>query len=157
MEDLKVLRKKAGITQEEAAKMFGISRKTYIKYENDHDNTNKLLYDLYCDRLKIMSVVDEDHGVLKIDDIKDTVKRVLDKYDIRSCILFGSYAKGKAKGDSDIDMVIDCDISGLDFFGLIEEIREVLHKKVDLLDVRQLINNKELISEIMKDGIRVYG
>ena len=33
---------------------------------------------------------------------------------------------------------------------------EKLHKKVDLLDLRQLADNQALIDEILKDGVRVY-
>ena len=157
MERLKELRKKAKLTQQEVADMFSVSRKTYQKYESHPELVKPKIYEMYCDQLEALTKVDEEHGLLTVDMIKDSVKNIFEKYKVRSCILFGSYARGEASESSDVDMVIDCDISGLDFFGLIEEIREVLHKKVDLLDVRQLINNKELISEIMKDGIRVYG
>ena len=157
MEELKELRKRASLTQSEAASLFGISRKTYIKYENHPEKANRALYKLYCDQLRELSLVDEEHGILSLDDIKDNTKSILDKYDVTSCILFGSYAKGKAREDSDIDMIVDCDISGLAFFGLVEELREALHKKIDLLDISQLLNNKELLSEVLKDGIRIYG
>lgn len=48
-------------------------------------------------------------------------------------------------------------MKGLKFYGLIEEIRIALHKKVDVLDVGQLKDNIELIKEIRKDGIKIYG
>ena len=54
-------------------------------------------------------------------------------------------------------MVCMLNIKGLDFYGLVEEIRASLHKKIDLLDVKQLQNNLELIEEILKDGIKIYG
>ena len=71
--------------------------------------------------------------------------------------MFGSYAKGKANEQSDVDLLISTNVTGLEFFGLIEELREKLHKKVDLLDDRQLINNLDLLREILKDGIKIYG
>ena len=40
---------------------------------------------------------------------------------------------------------------------LVEEIRTILCKKVDVLNVNQLNNNIELIEEILKDGIKIYG
>ena len=40
---------------------------------------------------------------------------------------------------------------------LVEEIREALHKRVDILDVNQLKNNIELTEEILKDGVKIYG
>ena len=43
------------------------------------------------------------------------------------------------------------------FYALVEEIRTALHKRVDLLDVSQLNDNMELIKEVLRDGIRIYG
>ena len=71
--------------------------------------------------------------------------------------MFGSYAKNKATPKSDIDLLIDTEVTGLDFFGLIEELRQSLHKKIDLLKINQLNNNQELLKEILKDGIKIYG
>ena len=70
---------------------------------------------------------------------------------------FGSYAKGLATETSDIDMVISTDISGLRFYGLVEDLRTTLHKKLDVLNIQQLSENKDLIHEVLKDGIKVYG
>ena len=39
---------------------------------------------------------------------------------------------------------------------MVEKLREVLHKRVDVLDLDQLKNNIELTDEILKDGIRIY-
>lgn len=71
--------------------------------------------------------------------------------------MFGSYAKGKAKPDSDVDLLISSNIKGLQFFALVEDLRNALHKKVDALDIKQLNNNPDLTNEILKDGIKIYG
>ena len=71
--------------------------------------------------------------------------------------MFGSYAKGKAKPNSDIDLFINTRVSGIKFFELVEELREKLRKKVDVLDQKQIVNNFELANEILKDGIKIYG
>ena len=46
---------------------------------------------------------------------------------------------------------------GFNFIGLSEDIRKALHKKIDLIRFNTLNNNLELINEIMKDGIKIYG
>ena len=38
-----------------------------------------------------------------------------------------------------------------------ERLRESLHKKVDLLDLKQLSNNENLLREVLKEGIKIYG
>lgn len=54
-------------------------------------------------------------------------------------------------------MLISANVKGLKFYGLVEEIRLKLNKKVDVLDINQLNNNIELTEEILKDGIKIYG
>lgn len=155
MNELKKIRKEINITQEEAAIVLGVSRRTYQKYENTECKNTLLMF--YCNLLKEKFKVTEETGILTIDKITDKVKKVFDKYDVSYAYLFGSYAKNKAKGNSDIDILISSTITGLDFFGLIEELRCELCKKIDLLNIGQLINNEELLNEILKDGIKIYG
>ncbi|MBR6406399.1 MAG: hypothetical protein IKS18_09470 [Lachnospiraceae bacterium] len=54
-------------------------------------------------------------------------------------------------------MLISTSLAGLAFFGLAETLREKLHKRVDLLDLNQLLNNEMLLKEVLKDGIKIYG
>ena len=49
------------------------------------------------------------------------------------------------------------DYSKPKFYGLVEELRENLKKKVDVLDQKQIKDNFELTNEILKDGIKIYG
>ena len=56
-----------------------------------------------------------------------------------------------------MDLLVSADVSGLAFFGLVESLRSGLCKKVDLLEINQLDHNVELLNEILKDGIRIYG
>ena len=62
-------------------------------------------------------------------------------YDIIFCYIFGSYAKNNATPLSDVDLLIDSEVTGLDYFGLVEDLRQGLHKKVDLIKLSQLENN----------------
>lgn len=156
MNKLKEIRNSLNISQIDAAKILGISRRTYQKYESINNNDdNKLQYYVY--KLNEQNLIDEEHGILKIDFIKSVANDIFSKYDVNFCYLFGSYAKNKANPFSDVDLLIDTDITGLDFFGLVEELRQSLHKKVDLLKINQLDNNQELLKDILKDGIRIYG
>ena len=77
-------------------------------------------------------------------------------YKIDAIILFGSYSKGVATEKSDVDLLISTEVTGLRFFGIAERLRTALKKKVDLLDLKQLSENRNLIDEILKDGVKVY-
>ena len=109
------------------------------------------------EKLAELNPIDEEHGVVDIEYITQKCSEVFRNYEVDFCYLFGSYAKAKAKPDSDVDLLISAHVKGLQFYGLVEEIRNALHKKVDVLYVKQLKDNVELTQEILKDGIKIYG
>ena len=56
-----------------------------------------------------------------------------------------------------MDLLVSGNVKGLRFYELVEEIRLTLCKKVDVLDINQLKDNIELIEEVLKEGIKIYG
>ena len=155
--ELKKARKRNGFTQEEAAKFLGVSLRSYKSYETEKEKQKNIKYEYFVDKLNKNSYVDEEHGLLTIDKITEVIQNILKDYNVDYCYLFGSYAKNKQKENSDIDLLISDNVIGLKFYGLVEKLRENLHKKVDLLNTKQLSNNQELLNEILKDGIKIYG
>jgi len=101
--------------------------------------------------------IDETHGILSVEQITDACAEVFRNIDIEYCYLFGSYAKDKATELSDVDLLISTSVTGMRFFDLTEALREKLQKKVDVLNREQLNNNPELVNEILKDGVKIYG
>ena len=87
------------------------------------------------------------------DAIKDIVNPILDKYQINRCYLFGSYARREPRENSDVDLLIDTDITGLKFFSLVEELRTSLHKKVDVVRIKALTADNDLVINVIKEGI----
>lgn len=157
MKDLKSIRLDKKLTQQQAAGIVGISLRSYKSYENDLDKMGNLKYNYIYEKLSRINPIDEEHGIVDLEYISRKCSEIFDKYKINFCYLFGSYAKGKAKDDSDVDLLISTEIKGLKFFGLVEELRNSLHKKVDVIEVAGLKNNVELLEEILKDGIKIYG
>ena len=157
MTELKSMRMDRGLTQKEAAGKIGISLRSYISYENDEALAGTAKYRFLLAEMKEITRVDEEHGILTAEEIKIAIHAVLADYPIQYCYLFGSYAKGKASEKSDIDLLISNEVTGLRFYELTEKLREALHKKIDLLDVKQLVGNAELLNEVLKDGIKIYG
>ena len=157
MGDLKNLRVEKKLTQQQVADLVSISLRSYKSYENDEKKKGTLKYNYIIEKLMEINPIDEEHGILEIEDIAQKCSKVLEKYDVTFCYLFGSYAKAKATPVSDVDLLISANVKGLKFYGLVEEIRAILHKKVDVLDINQLKDNLELTEEILKDGIKIYG
>ena len=155
--ELKNVRLENNLTQEEAAKILGVTRRTYANYEAGKIDKNSIKFSYIVDALKKSNIIDEEHGILSIDVIKNICSDVFKEYSIDYCYLFGSYAKGKATDKSDIDLLVCMSIDAMKYFELIEILREKLHKKIDLLGVEQLEKNFNLTKEILKDGIKIYG
>ncbi len=154
---IKELRTEKKLTQQQAAEILGISLRSYKSYENDADKVGTLKYNYILDKLNAINPIDEEHGILDLEYIKEKCASVFAEYPVHYCILFGSYAKEKATGTSDVDLLVSSDVKGLKYYGMVEKLRTALHKKVDVLSLEQLRDNLELTDEILKDGIRIYG
>ena len=149
------IRKEKGLTQKEAASLVGIPYRTYIRYEENPSYAETYKYRKIVEDLVSKTKVDEEHGLLSVQKIKEILLPILTDNVIEFCYLFGSYAKGTATERSDVDLLVDTDITGLAFFRLVEEMRTALSKKVDLLRLVDLKNDNPIIIEILKDGIRL--
>ena len=153
------IRNKYQISQALAASSVDVPLRTYIRYEKNNDYGNSLKRESMIQKLMNKYEITEDKGILSIETIKNELTSLFDseyKGKIEFCYLFGSYAKGYAKGNSDVDLCVSTSLTGLRFAGLSEAIRNVIHKRIDLIRFNNLENNLELVSEIMKDGIKIY-
>jgi uncharacterized protein len=95
--------------------------------------------------------------VYEIEEIKSRLTPVFDANGVRSAVLFGSYAKGSATEKSDVDLLVDSGLKGLDFVGLAEYIREALDKEVDVIDVGYVKKGSKIEDEVRETGVRIYG
>jgi len=78
-----------------------------------------------------------------VEEIGIIVKPILEKYGIRYAGVFGSYARGDARPDSDVDILVsfgDQPFTLLDMVGLKDEISEKLNKPVDLVSERAVVS-----------------
>ena len=71
--------------------------------------------------------------------------------------MFGSYARGEADKDSDLDFLV---FGGEDFkltmiFALAEELREVLKKDVDVFEINEINKDSNFYKTIMKERLLV--
>ena len=158
--NLVTIRQANGLTQKQTAAILGMPLRTYIRYERTPDYGDKMKRSSMMASLQERFEVNEDKGILSIDVIREKLRELFDnRYSgkIDFCYLFGSYAKGYATESSDVDLCISTSLTGLKLVGLSEAIRESLSKKTDIVRFASLSDNVELLSEIMKDGIKIYG
>ena len=81
---------------------------------------------------------------------------VFSRNSVRRATLFGSYSQGKATAQSDVDLLVDSGLHGLQFFGLLEDVCSSLECKVDLIDVKDVIPNSKIDQEIQRTGVLIY-
>lgn len=153
--NIKEKRTKLKLSQSDLAELTGLSTRTIRRYELG--NVPKIKEQYILRLMEEHFKIDEEHGILKIDDIVSAVIETAESYNITLVYLFGSYAKGTANRISDVDLLIETNETGLRYFGLVEKIREILNKKIDIIRIEDLLENSELLTSILRDGIKIYG
>ena len=105
----------------------------------------------------INNLIEKDVSTLTIKQIKDIVKPILNKYGIFEIYLFGSYARGEANKDSDVD--IYCEKGNLNTLlkiGFVfEELKTALNKEVDLVFIGSDFDDDEFEEELKRDYIKI--
>ncbi|MFA6405075.1 MAG: nucleotidyltransferase family protein [Candidatus Paceibacterota bacterium] len=77
-----------------------------------------------------------------IENIAETIKPTLNKYGVRYAGLFGSQARGDARPNSDVDILVslgDKEFSVWDIVGMKNELSESLKKQVDLIFEKAIV------------------
>lgn len=154
---LKELRVSKKLTQKDASDLVKMPLRTYQDYENDMTKENSIKYNYLLTKITEYGFIDEEHGILSMNTIVKTCDEIFRNYNVEYCYIFGSYAKNKPNEKSDIDLLISSTISGLDFYGLVENLRQSLKKRIDLITINQVEENVDLLNNILKDGIKIYG
>lgn len=154
MNQLATVRKQYGLTQVEAAKICGVSRRTLQNYEENESWSEA------CDRLvKMIQENQQAHRnrIVSLLFIKFTCRQIFEKYpEVECAYLYGSYARGEARGDSDIDILVVCPAMGMKFYHLVGELRDGLNKEVDLQTHRQVGDNPDFLEALLREGIKIY-
>ena len=115
---------------------------------NSVSNKNVYIRDLIME--------DIDPGILTIKQIRERVKTIAMQHKIKEVYLFGSYSRGEANRNSDVDLY--CDKGDVDTLwklsAFADELEEALGKKVDIVTIGSQMDDyfKE---ELEKDMLRI--
>jgi hypothetical protein len=94
---------------------------------------------------------------LGIDDLlrdkREAILRIAAYYGASNVRVFGSVARGEARPDSDVDLLVDfpTDYRLWDRIGLKQDIEALLGRKVDIVHARFI--RKELAPAILRDAV----
>jgi len=92
----------------------------------------------------------------KIEKIKLKALPILKKYNIVRAGIFGSYAKGDNKKNSDIDILVEIKDKKMSLIGFIHikhELEDALRKKVDLIEYKMI--RPEIKDNILEGEVKI--
>ena len=97
------------------------------------------------------------NNVFTLTAIANLIKPIVRKYGVKEIYLFGSYARGDADEDSDLDFLV---FGGENFkltmiFALAEELRETLKKNVDVFEINEINKDSDFYNTIMRERLFV--
>jgi len=104
--------------------------------------------------------------IYTLDELREKIKPIAEKYEIPAVYIFGSYARGEATEDSDVDVLYNgrgSKVQGLIWGELYEDLRENLRKGLDLVEENCLLEHESvretpwLVDNIIREKVRVYG
>lgn len=91
--------------------------------------------------------------VYSTEQIREIVAPIAARFHLNAVYLFGSYARGEARADSDIDLLVD--LSGTDIKSLLSlgrvycALEDALGKKIDLITLSSLEQESFRASDIL--------
>ena len=104
--------------------------------------------------------------VYTFQEIQTRVLPIIHKYRIPSMYLFGSYARGDATEESDLDFLVDT--TGTELTSLLRlgelycDLEEAFQKPIDLVTVRSIMQNSTMESDldfrnnILNERVKLY-
>lgn len=104
--------------------------------------------------------------VYTIEELRHKITPIAQKYDIPAVYIFGSYARGEATADSDVDIMFKREgskVQGLLMGALYEDLQETLGKGLDLLTEEALEQHDSknqtpwFYENLQRERVKIYG
>ena len=95
--------------------------------------------------------------MLTVVELESCIKLLLNRYQAEYALLFGSYARGDATPDSDVDVVV---VGGpafrkMNIFAFAEDLREMTGKAVDAFELSEINEGTPFYDAVMSEGKRI--
>ena len=96
-------------------------------------------------------------AIYTLERIKDIVSPIANKYNVQSIYLFGSYARGEANENSDLDFLVfgGENFKATNIFALAEDLRIAFQKPVDVFEISEINIDSDFYLSIMNERLNV--
>lgn len=96
-----------------------------------------------------------DTDILTLDSLSGIVRPIMRRHNVDKAVVFGSYARGTASPQSDIDVVVfgGEGFRGRSVFAIAEELHEASGKNVDVYERRELQEGSPLLDAVEAEGV----
>ena len=90
-------------------------------------------------------------------ELENHIRTLLSRYHADYALLFGSYARGEATPDSDVDLVV---FGGEGFkktniFAFAEDLRALTGKEVDAFEISEVDKDTPFYESLLREGVRI--
>lgn len=94
--------------------------------------------------------------IYTIEEIKNTAIPIVEEYGVLRLSIFGSYARGEANDDSDLDFLIDKgELRGLiQYCSLVQKLEEAFNCHVDLITMG--VSDQDFLKRIQNEELVIY-
>ena len=120
------------------------------------DNATEKSLEKILDAAKEILRAEKGNKVYTLDEIKAKAIPIAKKYGVKRLSLFGSYARGEADAQSDLDFLYDkINSKGMfAYFGFVQDMEDEFKCHIDL--VSDGISDKKFLSEVKQDEVLLY-
>lgn len=89
-------------------------------------------------------------------ELRELVLPLLERFDMASAFLFGSYARNEATASSDIDLLLEgnAGFKALGVFGVAEELHRLTGKAVDVYEISEL-DRGPFKDAVLREAVRL--
>jgi predicted nucleotidyltransferase len=104
--------------------------------------------------------------IYTLEQIKELVEPIAQKYKLKTLWVFGSYARGEATEDSDVDFLMDYTDSTIgnifDFSDIVTDLEQTFKRDIDLISTLTLFspimkkNRANFIDVVSKERVILY-
>ncbi len=92
---------------------------------------------------------------MDINEIRNTIRPILKKHDVRRASIFGSWARHEEKENSDLDIIIEFQGKKtlLDLAALKMDLEDTLNRDIDVITYRSL--NSKIRDRVIKEQVAI--